>query len=60
MTLAHFHSSGKIPEVIEQLKIEQREAVIKSRHSFKNLAGILSKPVALVLHSLDSILKTLE
>ena len=46
MTLEHFHSSGKISVVIERLKIQQTEEAIRSAHSRRGLAEILSRPVA--------------
>ena len=55
MTLEHFHSSGKIPVVIERLKIQQTEEA----HSRRSLAEILSKPVAFHSHHLDNKAKTL-
>ena len=39
---------------MEQLKIKQRELAIRSAHSHKSLADILSNPVALDLLSLDN------
>ena len=61
MTLEHLHSSGKIPVVIERLKIQQTEEAIRSAHSRRSLAEILSRPVAFDPHNLDKIeVKTLE
>ena len=54
ITLAHFHSFGNMPVVIERLKIRQRDSAIKSEHSLINLEDILSKPVALEVLNEDS------
>ena len=51
MTLEHFHSSGKILVVIERLKIQQTEEAIRSAHSRRGLAEILSRPVAFDSHN---------
>ena len=53
MTLAHFHSSGKIPVLIERLKIKVKDSDMRSGHSRSNLEEILSRPVAFVLLTLD-------
>ena len=45
---------------MEQLKIKQREFEMRSAHSRKSLAEILSRPVALDLLSLYNNEKTLE
>ena len=39
---------------IEQLKIKQKELAIRSAHSRKRLADILSNPVAMDMLSLDN------
>ena len=44
--------------VTEQLKIRQRDSVIKPGHSRSSLEDILSKPVALDLLSVDRSVKT--
>ena len=54
VTLDNLHSSGNIPVAIDLLKIQQRCSAIKSADSRRNLAEILSKPVALDLHNLDN------
>ena len=45
---------------MEQLKIKQRELAIRSVHSRKSLADILSNPVALDLLSLNNKERILE
>ena len=45
---------------MEQLKIKQRELAIRSAHSRKSLADIVSNPVALDLLSLDNKVRILE
>ena len=60
MTLEHFHSSGKIPVVMERLKIQQTEEAIRSAHSRRSLAEILSRPVAFDSHNLDNKVKAFE
>ena len=52
VTLAHFQSSGNIPETKDLLKRAHSETEIRSAHSRTILAEILSKPVALDLHNL--------
>ena len=47
MTFEHFHSSGKIPVLIEQLKITVRDSDRRSGQQRRSLADILSRPVAL-------------
>ena len=49
-----------MPQVMDLLKIVQRESAIRSRHSLMSLAGILSRPVAFDLLNLDSKVKTSE
>ena len=49
-----FHSIGKTPDTIDLLKIAQRELATRSVHSRRSRAEILSRPVALDLHSLDN------
>jgi hypothetical protein len=46
--------------IMERLKIILRESEIKSGHSRRSLAEILSKPVALDLLSLDRREKTID
>ena len=60
MTFEHFQSSVNIPVIMERLKIILRESEIKSGHSRRSLAEILSKPVALDLLSLDRRKKTID
>ena len=56
----NFHSVGNIPDVIDLLKIQQRELATKSAHSRRRRAEILSRPVAFDLQSLDSRENTFE
>ena len=49
----------KIPETIDWLKIVQSDSAIKSAHSRKSFADILSKPVDFDLHNLDKSTRTL-
>ena len=60
ITLEHFHSSGNIPEIIDLLEIIDRELAIKSAHSFRSLAGMSSRPVALLRSSFKSRVCTFE
>ena len=53
MTLEHFHSSGKIPVVIERLKIQQTEEAIRSVQSRRSLVEIMSRPNAFDSHNSD-------
>ena len=45
---------------IERLKIEQRESAIKSGHTRRSLAEILSRPVALDTLNLDKREKIMD
>ena len=58
VTLAHFQSSGNIPESKDLFKRSHRETEIRSAHSRIILAEILSRPVALDLHNLFRCEKT--
>ena len=60
MTFEHFHSLGKTPELMEQLKIAHIDSAIRSLQLQSNLVDMLSKPVALDLHSLDKRVPTTE
>ena len=53
MTLAYFHSSGKMPVLIERLKIRVKYSDMRSGHSRSNLKEIPSRPVAFDLLRLD-------
>ena len=53
MTFEHFQSVGNMPVFIDLLKIAHNDSAIKSGQTRSSLADILSKPVALDLHSLD-------
>ena len=48
-TLAFFHSDGKIPEVIDLLKMSLRDSAIIGAASLINLHDILSKPFAFLV-----------
>ena len=56
----NFYSVGNIPDVIDLLKIQQRELATKSAHLRRRCAEILSRPVASDLQSLDSRENTFE
>ena len=58
--MEHFHSSGKMPQVMDLLKIVQRELAIRLGHFLMSFAGILSRTVAFDLLNLDSKVKTSE
>ena len=60
MTFEHFHSSGKIPVLIEQLKITVRDSDRRSGQQRRSLADILSRPVALDLQSLSKSEQTID
>ena len=62
MTFEHFHSSGKIPVLIEQLKITVRVPTVGQDNSgaYLHLADILSSPVALVLQSFSKSEQTID
>ena len=49
-----------MPQVMDLLKIVQRELAIRSGHFLMSSAGILSRPVAFDLLNLDSKVKTSE
>ena len=53
MTFEHFQLVGKMPVFIDLLKIAHNDSAIKSGQTRSSLGDILSKPVALDLHSLD-------
>jgi len=53
VTLADFHSSGKMPVNKGWLNIKVRDSAIKSGHSLNNLAEILSSPVAFDLQNFE-------
>ena len=58
--MEHFHSSEKMAQVMDLLKIVQRELAIRSGYSLMSFAGILSRPVAFDLLNLGSKVKTSE
>ena len=58
VTLAHFQSSGNIPESKDLSKRSHKETEIRSARSRIILAEILSRPVALDLHNLFRCEKT--
>ena len=49
-----------MPQVMDLLKIVQRELAIRSGHFLMSFAPILSRPVAFDLLNLDSKMKTSE
>ena len=49
-----------MPQVMDLLKIVQRELAIRSGHFLMSFARILSRPVAFDLLNLDSEMKTSE
>ena len=53
VTLADYHSSGKMPVDKDWLNIKVRDSAIRSGHSFHSLAEILSNPVAFDLQSFE-------
>ena len=59
VTLAHFQSSGNIPECKDLLQRSHRETETRSAHSRIILAEILSRPFALDLHNLFGCEKTI-
>ena len=59
VTLAHFQSSGNIPETKDLLKRSHSETEIRLAHSRIILVEILSRPVALHLHNLFRCKKTI-
>ena len=58
-TLAHFQSSGNMPDIRDLLNRSFNGPGIISAHSRINLAEILSSPVALVFDHLFGWVKTL-
>ena len=58
-TLAHFQSSGNMPDIRDLLNRSYNGPRIISAHSRINLAEILSSPVALVFDHLLGWVKTL-
>ena len=59
VTLAHFQSSGNIPESKDLLKRSHRETEIRSAYSRIILAEMLSRPVALDVHNVFRCDKTM-
>ena len=57
-TLAIFQSEGKMPELIDLLKITHRESDITGAASLASVQEILSSPVALFVERLVSSLRT--
>ena len=53
LTFEDFQSVGKIPVFIDLLKIAQNDSAIRSGQTRSSSADILSRPVALDLHSFD-------
>ena len=51
-----FHLVGKMPDIIDLLKMAQRELATRSAYSRRSRSEILSSPVALDLQSLDPLL----
>ena len=49
-----FHSVGKMPDIIDLLKMAQRELATRSAYSRRSRSEILSSLLALDLQSLDS------
>ena len=58
ITLAIFHSDGKIPDVMDLLKIQLSDSAIIGAASSINLHDMLSKPFSFLVHKEVMILKT--
>lgn len=57
--LAHFHSLGNVPAVIDLLNMCAKRDATMSAANFKSLQGILSNPVAFLMSSVFNYRRTL-